>query len=105
MKSLCIFIVFFLFFPPNIHQKDVILKVNKWLNKFNLTVSVEDVKEIIHRLKINQNDLNLDITDVGFGISQVLPIIVQGFLAKNNSFTIIKAKVDFPVPAGPVKSK
>lgn len=65
-------------------------KVNKWLNKFGLSVSVEDVKEVIHRLKVNQNGINLDITDVGFGISQVLPIIVQGFLSKNESMTIIE---------------
>lgn len=65
-------------------------KVNKWLNNFGLSVSVEDVKEVIHRLKITQNGLNLDITDVGFGISQVLPIIVQGFLSKNESITIIE---------------
>ena len=68
----------------------VILKVNKWLNTFGLSVSVEDVKEVIHRLKVNQNGLSLDITDVGFGISQVLPIIVQGFLSKDDSLTIIE---------------
>jgi len=28
--------------------------------------------------------------DVGFGISQVLPIIVQGFLSKDDSITIIE---------------
>lgn len=68
----------------------VISKVNKWLNNFGLSVGVEDVKEVIHRLKVNQNGLNLDITDVGFGISQVLPIIVQGFLSKNDSLTIVE---------------
>ncbi len=71
-------------------EKDVSSKVNKWLNKFDLSVSIEDVKEVIHRLKIKQNGLNLDITDVGFGISQVLPIIIQGFLSKKNSLTIIE---------------
>ncbi|SBV92866.1 putative AAA domain protein [uncultured Dysgonomonas sp.] len=65
-------------------------KVNKWLNNFELSVSIEDVKEVIHRLKVTQNGLSLDITDVGFGISQVLPIIVQGFLSKNESITIIE---------------
>jgi predicted ATPase len=65
-------------------------KVNIWLGKFGLSVGVEDIQESIHRLKINQNDLSLDITDVGFGISQVLPIIVQGFLSKIESLTIIE---------------
>jgi len=71
-------------------HSSLVLKINKWFEKFGLSVGVEDVKEVIHRLKINQNGLSLDITDVGFGISQVLPIIVQGFLSKNNSLTIIE---------------
>lgn len=72
------------------NESSVISKVNKWLNKFGLAVSVEDVKEVIHRLRVSQNGLNLDITDVGFGISQVLPIIVQGFLSKDDSLTIVE---------------
>ncbi|MDY0143489.1 MAG: AAA family ATPase [Bacteroidales bacterium] len=71
-------------------ESNVMSKVNKWLDNFGLSVSVEDVKEVIHRLKISQNGLNLDITDVGFGISQVLPIIVQGFLSKEESLTIVE---------------
>jgi len=65
-------------------------KVNKWFENFKLSVDVEEFKEVIHHLKVKQNGLNLDITDVGFGISQVLPIIIQGFLSKNNSLTIIE---------------
>lgn len=65
-------------------------KVNKWLEKFKLSVDVEEFKEIIHHLKVKQNDLSLDITDVGFGISQVLPIIIQGFLSRNDSLTIVE---------------
>lgn len=65
-------------------------KVNKWLKDFGLNVNVEAFKEVIHKLKIEQNKLSLDITDVGFGISQVLPVIIQGFLSKDNSLTIIE---------------
>ncbi|WP_343608714.1 AAA family ATPase [Chryseobacterium oranimense] len=71
-------------------HSNLVSKVNLWFEKFGLSVGVEDVKEVIHRLKINQNGLSLDITDVGFGISQVLPIIVQGFLSKQHSLTIIE---------------
>ena len=65
-------------------------KVNKWLTDFGLNVNVEAFKEVIHKLKIKQNELSLDITDVGFGISQVLPVIIQGFLSNDNSLTIIE---------------
>jgi predicted ATPase len=65
-------------------------KVNNWLKKFGVQVSVEEFKEVINHLKVKQNNLNLDITDVGFGISQILPVIIQGFLTSDNSTTIIE---------------
>lgn len=69
---------------------DIRSSVNNWLKKFNLAVDVEALKDIIHSIKINQNGLHLDLTDVGFGISQILPVIVQGFLSKPNSITVIE---------------
>lgn len=71
-------------------NEEIKKKVNKWFENFKLSVDVEEFKEVIHHLKVKQNGLSLDITDVGFGISQVLPIIIQGFLSKNNSLTIIE---------------
>jgi predicted ATPase len=64
--------------------------VNDWFNNFNLSINVEEFKEVVHHLRVKQNGLNLDITDVGFGISQVLPVIIQGFLSADNSTTIIE---------------
>lgn len=64
--------------------------INKWLLHFNMSIDVESIEEIIHKLKIVQNGLSLDITDVGFGVSQVLPVIVQGFFAKSGSLTLIE---------------
>ena len=65
-------------------------RVNAWLKNFGLSVNVEEFKEVIHHLKVSQNGLSLDITDVGFGISQVLPIIIQGFLSRDRSLTIVE---------------
>ncbi|WP_417609993.1 AAA family ATPase [Owenweeksia hongkongensis] len=65
-------------------------KVNNWLENFKLKVSVSQLKDVIHNIRISQAGLNLDITDVGFGLSQILPIIVQGFLSEDNSLTIIE---------------
>lgn len=64
--------------------------VNSWLKKFDLFVDVSILQDVIHKLKVKQYGLNLDITDVGFGISQILPVIVQGFLSYNDSLTIIE---------------
>ena len=71
-------------------RTDVRGRVNKWLTNFKLKVEVQDVKEVIHSIKVTQNKLSLDITDVGFGISQILPVIVQGFVAPDNSITVIE---------------
>ncbi|GHV36239.1 hypothetical protein FACS1894178_7240 [Bacteroidia bacterium] len=65
-------------------------KVNKWLEKFGLKVDVATLQDVIHKLKIHQYSLDLDIIDVGFGISQILPVIVQGFLSFDNSLTMIE---------------
>lgn len=64
--------------------------VNDWLAKFKLSVNVEEFKEVVHHLVVFQNNLKLNITDVGFGISQILPVIIQGFLSPKNSTTIIE---------------
>ncbi|MCA0445911.1 MAG: AAA family ATPase [Bacteroidetes bacterium] len=65
-------------------------QVNDWLKKFNLNIEVTNPQDILHKLTINQNQLQLDITDVGFGISQVLPVIIQGFLSFDDSITVIE---------------
>lgn len=65
-------------------------KVNTWLKTFGLHVDVSTLQDVIHKLKIQQNTLDLDITDVGFGISQILPVIVQGFLSFDGSLTMIE---------------
>jgi predicted ATPase len=71
-------------------DKSIRDRVNKWLSKFQLKVTVSEIKDIIHQITVHQHGLNLDITDVGFGISQILPVIVQGFLSRENSLTIIE---------------
>ena len=48
------------------------------------------IKDIIHQIVVKQNSLDLDITDVGFGVSQVLPVIIQGFLSKERSITLVE---------------
>ncbi|MCV2487625.1 AAA family ATPase [Flavobacterium sp. SH_e] len=64
--------------------------VNTWFKKFNLHIDVGPIKDIIHQIVVQQNSLDLDITDVGFGVSQVLPVIIQGFLSKDQSITLVE---------------
>lgn len=69
---------------------DVKKNVNSWFSKFGFKIDVKGFKEVIHHVNVTQNNLSLDITDVGFGISQVLPIIIQGFLSIDDSITIVE---------------
>lgn len=64
--------------------------VNTWFEKFNLQFEVGPIKDVIHQIVVKQNSLALDITDVGFGVSQVLPVIIQGFLSGERSLTLIE---------------
>ena len=66
-------------------------KVNCWLDHFELSkIDVKKDIEIIHHLILKQNGLDLDISDVGFGVSQLLPIITQSFLSRPHSATIVE---------------
>lgn len=64
--------------------------INKWMSRFDLSINVEEFKDIIHNIKVSQNNLSLDITDVGFGISQILPILVTGFSSTIDSTILIE---------------
>ena len=71
-------------------NKPVRDKINKWLDRFDLNVDVQEFKDVIHNIKVTQNKLLLDIPDVGFGISQVLPILVEGMMAPSRSTIIME---------------
>lgn len=64
--------------------------INFLLAPFNIAVDVEKVNDIIHKIIVNQDAVDLELTDVGFGISQALPILVQAYLSPKNSITIIE---------------
>ena len=71
-------------------NKSIRDKINKWLDRFELNVDVQEFKDVIHNIKVTQNELLLDIPDVGFGISQVLPILVEGMMAPSKSTIIME---------------
>ena len=71
-------------------NKAVKANVNFLLKNFNLGVEVKTLYDVIHTLKIRQNELDLDLPDVGFGISQVLPVIIQSYMAKTGSLILIE---------------
>ncbi len=73
-------------YMPDILLKrpDIVENVNQWLNKFEIgyELKVESFKRNLFTLTLidKKNGCEVSPTDVGFGISQLLPIIVQGAL-------------------------
>lgn len=65
-------------------------EINLWLKKFDLEVNTDDITHIIQSIKITDSGLSLDITDVGFGISQILPVILLSVIAKPGQLTVIE---------------
>ncbi|MEQ0232789.1 AAA family ATPase [Klebsiella sp. CN_Kp109] len=72
------------------NRPDIQKSINNLLLKFNISVEVEKVNDIIHKICVLQESVKLELTDVGFGISQVLPILVQAYLSPPRSITIIE---------------
>jgi len=73
---------------PNDQQAN---KVKQWLADSSFKVRPEpqalDKAETLFELRLHETNDNASvasITDVGFGISQILPIIIQSFFAPNN---------------------
>lgn len=64
--------------------------INLLFATYNIGIDVEKVNDIIYKIVVNQDSVNLELTDVGFGISQVLPILVQAYLSPKSSLTIIE---------------
>lgn len=69
---------------------DIVESLNDILCEFDMSIILNKTNEIIHQIRIVQNNLELDITDVGFGVSQVLPILVQALKAEKYSVVIIE---------------
>jgi hypothetical protein len=76
-------------------EKTVILDtLQEWLTKMELGKSVdfETIKGVLLSFTLKNPKLNQDdsIADVGFGISQVIPVIVESLLASKGSLVLIE---------------
>ncbi|EIO4079431.1 AAA family ATPase, partial [Vibrio vulnificus] len=71
-------------------NSELVEKINGLIKNFNLKISIDPTNEIIHQIIVHQDGLPLDITDVGFGISQFLPIIVQSLRCPKGSIILIE---------------
>lgn len=90
---------------PNVLYEDaeVVASVNGWLNKLDIGYEIEVEKweqsssglfeiRLVDKCRKDKN-VRVSLTDVGFGISQILPLIVQSLVAKNQTITIEQPEV------------
>jgi predicted ATPase len=74
---------------------NLLKSLNNWMKKFNLAYEIklsEITQENIYSLVLVDpySKIPVNITDVGFGVSQVLPILVEGFHLKPGSTIIVE---------------
>lgn len=64
-----------------LREKDKLIdSINWWLSDFMKLPPIHSINElsgIINQVKVDSLGIKLDLTDVGFGVSQILPIIVE----------------------------
>lgn len=70
--------------------------VSFWFNRLNLAESL-DIKDLAKRLNLFQVDVSgagqgtsANLADVGFGVSQVLPVLVQGLLMRRGGIYLVQ---------------
>lgn len=82
-------------------NQSLIREVNDWLNRFEINYSMKinkiDDSEItdVYSMRLIDTVSNISVSplDVGFGISQILPIIVQSLISKNSCICIEQPEI------------
>lgn len=85
----------FLQFLSNAIDEPKSREIDSWLNHLDMFRGVNANRKQAFSTYVSQVDVDheafrVNIADVGFGVSQVLPLIVQAVLAEPNSTTIIE---------------
>jgi predicted ATPase len=77
-------------------KQDLLLQVKSWLQQLNL-VSQFEVQALDHdkrfyetRVKIGSEEIYSSILDVGFGVSQILPVITMLYFVPKGSIVLIE---------------
>ncbi len=70
------------------------IELNKWVNFIfpNVSITTKDLSNLYSRISLSVSNGKSDLlsTNIGFGISYALPIIVNGLIAKKDSLFIIE---------------
>jgi len=72
-------------------REELIENVNRWLKRLGYSLKIDWGKHgYVHPMLIDKNGLNVSLKDIGFGISQILPVLIQGFSSKPGTILILE---------------
>ena len=86
-------------YTPDILMKrpDLVNKINQWFDRFDISygLKVDVLKRNLFSLSLVEKKTGVDVSpkDVGFGIGQILPILVQGILSENKILFIEQPEI------------
>ncbi|MCK4261267.1 MAG: DUF3696 domain-containing protein [Halanaerobiales bacterium] len=76
------------------NRDELLNKVNYWLQRFGMAVECNlkpiSAEHYFFELKMKESGLLVNITDVGFGVSQILPVIIEGYYIPDGSTFLIE---------------
>jgi hypothetical protein len=66
-------------------------KVNEWLERLGYTLRIDWGKQgYVHPMLKDRRGLEISLKDTGFGISQILPVLIQGFSSDPGTILILE---------------
>ncbi len=77
----------------NTNDSNIIREVSKWLNRMQLADKLEvkhEGRSVRYRIDLKVNGKDINLKDVGIGVSQVLPVLVIAYFAPENSTIILE---------------
>ena len=72
-------------------SKNLIGDVNRWLEKMGYVLEWDVLKGgMAHMMLKDKSGIKINLKDVGFGISQLLPVLIQGYVAEEAQTLLIE---------------
>jgi hypothetical protein len=73
------------------NRASIIKEVNNWLDKLGYKMRIEWGKQgYVHPMLTDKNGIEVSIKDTGFGISQLLPVLIQGYTCTPGTILILE---------------
>jgi predicted ATPase len=71
-------------------NKELLANVNEWLNYLGQNIEIEKIHESVYQILSSNRNLKTDLTNVGFGLSQILPVLVEPLVANEGDIVILQ---------------